>query len=107
VESPEEAARICHLKWVLGLEGGVLVANPIPAEHALDETLVDRVLADAMIDAHAAGITGKLVTPFLGARINELTGGMSLKANVAIMRNNATLAARIAAALVAMEPLGS
>jgi pseudouridine-5'-phosphate glycosidase len=99
VETPEAAAELLRTKWELGLTGGVLIANPIPAEHALDEAVIEQAIQQALQDAEQRGITGKAVTPFLLDRVKELTGGASLAANVALVKNNAALAAEIAAAL--------
>jgi len=76
-----------------------MVANPIPAADALDPAFIDRAIADAVAEAAKKGISRKDLTPFLLARINELSGGRSLTANIALVKNNAALAARIAAAL--------
>ena len=88
----------------LGVRGGILVANPIPLDAALDGVLIegftiDQRIDQAIDDALAAGISRKEVTPYLLGRINELTGGRSLTANIALIRNNAEVAARLAAAL--------
>jgi pseudouridylate synthase len=99
VESPEEVARICRTKWGLGLPGGVLVTNPVPPEHAMDDALMAEVIGTALADARAQGVSGKALTPFLLGRVNELTGGRSLATNVALIRSNASLAAEIAVAL--------
>jgi pseudouridine-5'-phosphate glycosidase len=79
--------------------GGVLVANPIPREAALDAEVIEARIAEAVAQAQQAGITGKAVTPYLLQRLNELTGGRSLQANIALARSNAALAAMIAVAL--------
>lgn len=99
VETPEDVAAICGAKWDLGLGGGVVVANPVPEAHAMEPAAMERVVETALADAAAHGVSGKALTPYLLARVNELTGGNALAANVALIRNNATLAARIAAAL--------
>ena len=91
----ELAAVIGHHR-ALGAGTGLLIANPIPAEFALD---LDSVIADAIAEAAARNIGGKALTPFLLARINDISGGASLAANIALVRNNARLAARIAIAL--------
>jgi pseudouridine-5'-phosphate glycosidase len=93
-------ARAATLHWRLG-GGGVLVANPIPAEDALPAAEIEAEIAAAVAEAARAGIAGKDVTPFLLARINALTAGRSLAANIALVRNNAALAAEIAVALAA------
>lgn len=99
VDSAEEVARICHTKWDLGLEGGVLVANPVPEAYAMDPAVVDAFVARALDDAARQQVSGKALTPFLLARLNEITGGRSLETNVALIRNNARVAAEIAVAI--------
>lgn len=112
VDTPEEAARLLRTKWRLGVTGAVVIAQPIPSPFALDRAMLERHIADALRDAAAEKIGGKDVTPFLLARIAESTGGASLKANLALLENNARLAARIARAHVrllagsAREPRG-
>jgi pseudouridine-5'-phosphate glycosidase len=107
VDSPEEVARICAITWALGLSGGVLVANPVAEADAMDEATIEAAIASALHDATAAGIAGKALTPYLLARVNELTSGSSLKTNVALIRSNAGLAARIAGALTDLRKDGS
>jgi pseudouridine-5'-phosphate glycosidase len=85
----------------LALPGGVLVANPIPAGDALDADDIAARIDQAIADAEAAGVTRLDLTPYLLARINDLTGGRSLVANIALVRNNAAVAARTAVALAA------
>lgn len=99
VDDVAELAALVTAHRRLGLRGGVLVANPIPAGDALDAAELDAWIAEAVADAGRAGVTGKDVTPYLLARINELTGGRSLIANIALIRNNARLAAELALAL--------
>ncbi len=99
VETPEEVARICRMKWDLDLGGGVVVANPISEAHAMDPSAMAEVISSALDDARKKGVAGKALTPFLLGRVSELTGGRSLEANIALIRANASLAARIAAAL--------
>ena len=77
----------------------MVIANPIPAAHALDNSEIDTVIEAAIVEMHAAGITGKDTTPFLLAQIAEHTAGRSLEANVQLMLNNARVAAEIAVAL--------
>jgi pseudouridine-5'-phosphate glycosidase len=97
VETPEEIAQALHVKWDLGLAGGLVVGNPIPAEHALDDDEIEGIIAEAISEMTRSGITGKDSTPFLLARIAERTGGRSLDANIQLVLNNARLAAAIAA----------
>jgi pseudouridine-5'-phosphate glycosidase len=99
-DTPADVARLMHAKWSLGLEGGIVVANPIPERYELPRERVERAIEEALDDAQAQGVTGKAVTPFLLDRVNASTGGDSLEANVALVRNNAVVAAKIAAAYV-------
>jgi pseudouridine-5'-phosphate glycosidase len=99
VDSAKELARVVALHRSLGLPGGVLVANPIPAADALVASEIDAIISQALADADREGVTRKEVTPYLLARINELTDGRSLIANVALIRNNAAFAADLAVAL--------
>lgn len=98
-ESPEEIAARLYAKWAAGLEGGVIIANPIPAEHSMPAAVIESAITEAVKEAAAGGIHGKKVTPFLLQRIVELTGGDSLEANIALAANNAALASEIAVAL--------
>ena len=98
VDTAQDVARIMHAKWSMGLAGGIVVANPIPEAHEIARERIDEAIAQALDDARSQGIGGKDVTPFLLARVNALTGGDSLAANVALVRNNASVAAQIAAA---------
>lgn len=100
-DTPGELAALVAAHRRLGMRGGILVTNPIPVGDALDPADVDARIAEAIADAERAGVTRKEVTPYLLARINELTGGRSLVANIALIRNNADLAGRLAAALAA------
>ncbi|MGO4832795.1 pseudouridine-5'-phosphate glycosidase, partial [Rhizobiaceae sp. 2RAB30] len=90
-------ARTIALHHRLGSGTGLLIANPIPEAAALDHSGIDATIAAAVEEARQRGISGKEVTPFLLARLNELTSGKSLEANIALVLNNAALAARIAA----------
>lgn len=98
-----EAARMLHVKWSLGLEGGVLLANPILAQDEIPARDIDPHIAQALRDMDAKGLTGKDTTPYLLARIVEITGGRSLKANIALMKNNARKAARVAVAYATLQ----
>lgn len=99
MDDPEMIARAHATRAALGLPGGQLVANPIPLADEIPASEMAPVIAKAQADATAHGITGKSVTPYLLQRIFELTEGRSLTANIALVRNNARLAARIAAAM--------
>lgn len=97
-----QIARALQAKWGMGLRGGMVIANPIPQAHALPGDVMDAAIDHALHEAEARGIIGKAITPFLLARVNELTGGDSLAANIELVLNNARLAAAIAVALAAL-----
>jgi pseudouridine-5'-phosphate glycosidase len=99
MDRPEEVAAAARMRRRLGLPGGQLVANPIPEADEIPAAVLAPVIAEALAAAAAEGVAAKAVTPWLLARIVEATGGASLRANVALVRSNARLAARIAAAL--------
>ena len=86
----------------LGFSSGAVIANPIPEAHALPATEIDAAIDAALLDAGREGIAGKAVTPYLLARIVALTGGRSLTANIALVENNARVAAQIARAWAAL-----
>ncbi len=98
-DAVEDLAAVLHAKLDLGLEGGVVIANPIPEEHEMDPELVERTIRDALTAAADDGVRGKDVTPFLLSRIEASTGGASLQANRELVFNNARLGARLAIAL--------
>jgi pseudouridylate synthase len=99
-------ARFFSLRRRLGLEGGMLVANPVPAKDEIAAHEMAAHIATAQREADEKGVSGKAVTPFLLSRILELTGGASLATNIALVRNNARLAARIAGQLAALRKAG-
>jgi pseudouridine-5'-phosphate glycosidase len=99
VAGPAEAAALLAAHWDLGLEGGVLIAAPIPAAEALSETEVAAWIAGAEAEAAAEGVAGKALTPFLLSRLHALSDGRTLAANRALLLNNAAIAAEIAVAL--------
>ncbi|TWP33675.1 pseudouridine-5'-phosphate glycosidase [Leekyejoonella antrihumi] len=102
-DSPAQVARIMHTQWGLGITAGVNVANPIPVDDEVPADTIDAIIDQALSDMGAARVTGKDATPYLLARIVELTGGDSLRANIALVRSNAHLAAQIAAEYVEIE----
>lgn len=102
-ESPEEVAAFLHAKWSLGLEGGVVLANPIPEKWSMDPDVINPAIDEAVAEAAQKGISGKRLTPFLLGRIVELTGGDSLESNIALVQNNATLASAVAGAYAALR----
>lgn len=97
-DSPEEIAKIMHSKWDLRLEGAVVVANPIPEADEIPASEIEPVIVAALAEAGRLGIRGKDVTPFLLAEIVKATKGRSLRANIALVKNNAKVAADIAVA---------
>ena len=99
MDTPEELAEAFHVSRQLGLKGGMLVTNPIPEEFAMDHDVINRAIDEAIAQANAQGIHGKATTPFLLAKVKELTGGDSLDSNIQLVFNKARLAARTAAAL--------
>ncbi len=99
VEDPAGLAAVLRAHARLGMRGGVLVVAPIPVADALDPADIDARIEQAVADAEREGVARKEVTPYLLARINELTGGRSLTANIALIRNNARLAALTAVEL--------
>lgn len=98
VNDAETLARILKAQWELGLEGGAVVANPIPEEHALEESFIAAIIDQAMAEAKENDITGKEVTPFLLGKIKELTEGASLTANIELVKHNAKVGAELAVA---------
>ncbi|MEL6690117.1 MAG: pseudouridine-5'-phosphate glycosidase [Pseudomonadota bacterium] len=102
-DTPREIAQAHAMRGAMDLPGGQLVANPIPAEAEISRETLAPIIEHALSEAKAQGIAGKAVTPFLLARIFELTEGASLTANIALVLNNARLAARIVGELVALQ----
>lgn len=98
-----EIASIIKTKWELGLEGGLLIGNPIPEKYALDFDYMEGVINEALAEAEASGVHGKNITPFLLAKIKELTKGVSFASNVELAYNNARVAAKIAKALCSLS----
>lgn len=99
VDTPEELAAIFRAKLDMGLRGGMLVGNPIPEEYSMDEKIINKAIDEAVEEAKRRGIHGKATTPFLLAKIKDLTGGDSLESNIMLVYNNARLAAKTAALL--------
>ncbi len=99
IDEAGEQARFIRTKWALGLKGGVVISNPVPAEHEILPAQIDHIVATALAEAKAQGIQGKATTPYLLKRINELTKGSSLITNIALVKNNARVGAQLAVAL--------
>ena len=103
LDSAEEIAKFTLTKWQLGLRGGVVIGNPVPENDAMMKAEIDGIIEQALKDAEHKGIIGKAVTPFLLDRINQLTGGRSLGANIALIKHNARFGAKLAIALRAQS----
>ena len=95
LDSPEEIAEAIKVKRELGLNGGVIIANPVPEEFSMDKKIIDEAIEASLIKADENNIKGKDVTPFLLSEINNITGGTSLESNIRLVMNNAKLAAEI------------
>jgi pseudouridine-5'-phosphate glycosidase len=99
LDSAAEQAAFIQTKWALGLGGGVVVSNPVPADAAMPKAEIDAITVQALAEAAAQGVAGKAVTPFLLARIKALTKGRSLATNIELVKNNARAGALLALAL--------
>ena len=99
LDTPEELARTFFVKQDMGLGGGMLVTNPIPEEYSMDHEVISKAIDEAIAESRALGIHGKETTPFLLAKIKDLTGGDSLASNIQLVYNNAALAAKTAGEL--------
>ena len=100
LDSPEELAAAFKAKLDCGLKGGMLVTNPIPEQYSMPKEQIDAAIAQALKEMDEAGVHGKQCTPFLLAKVKDLTGGESLASNIQLVLNNARLAAQTAACLV-------
>ncbi len=105
LDSPADIAQAMHAKWAMGLHGGMVIANPIPLAFAMPRSVIDPAIAQALQEAAAQNIQGKESTPFLLARVCEITGGDSLASNIQLVLNNARLAAEIATQYAALAAL--
>lgn len=101
LDSDTEIAAFLNAKWGMKLNGGVVIANPIPEAYAMDPAKIQQAIEQALAESVEQGISGKESTPFLLARVAELTGGDSLASNIQLVFNNARLAAGIARELIA------
>jgi pseudouridine-5'-phosphate glycosidase len=99
LDTPAEQAAFIQAKWQLGLKGGIVVSNPVPAADAMQKEEIDAITGQALREAEAQGVTGKHVTPFLLGRIKQLTEGRSLATNIALVKNNARCGAALAVAM--------
>ena len=99
IDTPEDLAAAFHASREMGLKSGMLVTNPIPEEYSMDADVIGAAIEKAVAEAKEQGIHGKATTPFLLAKIKDLTGGDSLDSNIQLVYNNARVAAKTAAAL--------
>jgi pseudouridine-5'-phosphate glycosidase len=106
VESAEEAAKIAMNSWDAGIESAVLLVVPPPEATAMPGDVVEKVISAALAEAEQKGIHGAATTPFLLQRVSELTGGESLRANIDLLRNNASVAAQVAVAMTGLRKAG-
>lgn len=95
-DEPKTIADMLRVKWDLGLKGGAVIANPIPEADALDKSFIDGIIQQALKEADELHIAGKDVTPFMLGKVKELTEGRSLDANIALVKHNAVVGAKIA-----------
>lgn len=98
MDTPDEIAKMLKVKWDLGLNGGVLITNPIPYDASLDENLMNEAINKALDEVKEKQIKGKDITPYLLASIKNITKGKSLESNIQLVYNNCLLAAKIAKA---------
>ena len=103
LDTPQQIARALHVKWGMSLMGGMVIANPIPEAFAMPRAAIDAAIEEALAEALAQGIGGKESTPFLLARVCEITGGDSLAANIQLVLNNARLASAVGAELAGIS----
>ncbi len=96
VDQPEEVAKAMKAKWDMGLKGGIVIGNPIPTEHEMDYDKITNAIETALKEAEEQGIKGKESTPFLLAKVKEITGGDSLNSNIELVFNNARVGTKIA-----------
>ncbi|KDO44927.1 hypothetical protein CISIN_1g0237172mg, partial [Citrus sinensis] len=103
VDSPEDCARLIDVNMKLKLGSGLVIGVPIPREHAASGRVIESAIQSALREAREKNITGNAETPFLLARVNELTGGLSLASNIALVKNNALIGAKISVALAQLR----
>ena len=99
LDTPDEVAAAFRAKLEMGLKGGMLVTNPIPEAYSMDPAVINKAIDEAVAEANRLGIKGKQTTPFLLAKIKDITGGDSLASNIRLVYNNAALAAQVAGKL--------
>ena len=100
LDSEKDIAELLKVKWELGLKGGAVIANPIPAQHEMDHDLINNAIKKALVQAKKMDIIGKKITPFLLDTIKEITQGKSLASNIELIKNNVKVGSKIAVELV-------
>lgn len=103
VDAPAEVASAAKAKWDLGLNGGMVIANPIPEQYQMDYDTITNAIESALKEAEEKGVKGKETTPFLLAKVKEITGGASLESNIQLVYNNARVGSKIAVELANLE----
>lgn len=103
VDDPAELAKAIKSKWELGLNGGMVISNPIPVEYAMDHDTITNAIESALVEAEEKGIKGKESTPFLLGKVKELTGGSSLESNIQLVYNNARVGTKVAVELAKLK----
>ncbi len=96
MDDEKDIAKMLKAKWELGLEGGVVVGNPIPEEYSMEEAYITKTIDMALLEAEKLGVKGKDVTPFLLDKIKTVTEGKSLESNIQLVYNNARVGSKIA-----------
>ncbi len=99
MDSFEDISNFLKAKWDIGLNGGVVIANPVPEEHQMNKNIIDKAIETALNECQQKGIKGKETTPFLLSKVKDITGGQSLKTNISLVYNNAEVASHIACEL--------
>lgn len=107
IDTAAELAAMLKAKWQLGLQGGVVIANPIPKQFEMEYASINEAIEQALTEAKEQQLQGKAITPFLLTRIKEITGGESLKANIQLVLNNARLAAEVAVEFEVLRAKGN
>ncbi len=103
VEEPAEIARIMNAQWNTGMGGGMIIAQSVPEEMAMEESVISSAIEEALKEADQRGVSGRDITPFLLGKVKDLTGGESLKSNIALVENNVRLGARTAASYASLS----
>jgi pseudouridylate synthase len=98
LDTPDEVGALMDTKWKLGMDGGMIITNPVPVSDAMDHEKIEAVIQQALNEAKENNIAGKQVTPYLLDKVKQLTEGKSLQTNIALVKDNAAVAAQIAAA---------